>query len=224
MRSRSWAEPHQKNILENQQLDQGEDDHVFRSNQLAGGKKSYAEVVQGMEHTLSLNFQTIAGTNKVGEVALEKINGRNSLVHALSADMEEKEKAGIMTGEKQVGVESVRELLADFKKDLLKCLEGYLAGWTPPDVTVNWAKKRAVIGGPKLRKEKPKPPVKLTYSRKAARPKLRWQKIERPKTTKKHSPESSLTQANKSSGAVRILEMGGEFRDRVVSCFLVEAG
>ena len=54
---------------------------------LQGGKKSYAEVVQGMEHSSSLNFQTIAGKNKIGEAALGKINGRNSLVHALSADM-----------------------------------------------------------------------------------------------------------------------------------------
>ena len=79
--------------------------------------------------------------------------------------MEEKEKAGIMPREEQIGMESVRKMLSDFKKDLLKCLEGYLAGWTPPSVVVNGAKKGAVIGGPKLRKEKPKPPIKLTYFR-----------------------------------------------------------
>ena len=52
-----------------------------------------------MEHTLSLNFQTVAGKNKDGEAVLEEINGRNSLVHALSADTEEKEKASIMSRE-----------------------------------------------------------------------------------------------------------------------------
>ena len=176
---------------------------------LQGGKKSYAEVVQGMEQSLCLNFQTVDGKNNVSEAALEEINGRNSLVHALSADMEEKEKATIMSREEQVGVESVRDMLSDFKKDILKSLEEYLAGWTPPSAAVNLAKKGAVIGGPRLRREKPKLPIKLTYFRKKpAKPLLRWQKIERPAKAKKHGPESGLTQPIKFSGARRILEKG----------------
>jgi hypothetical protein len=52
-----------------------------------------------MEHTLCLNCQTVARKNKAGEVAFEEINGKNPLVHALLADMEEKEKATIMSRE-----------------------------------------------------------------------------------------------------------------------------
>jgi hypothetical protein len=82
-------------------------------------------------------------------------------------------------------MESVCDMLLDFKKDILKCLEGYLAGWTPPSAVVNRAKKVANIGGPRLRKEKPKPPIKLTYFRKkCAKPILRWQKIEKPEKSK----------------------------------------
>jgi hypothetical protein len=123
---------------------------------LQGVKKSYAKAVQRMDHTLSLNFQSMAGKSKVGEAALEKSNGRNPLVEALSAKLEEKEKAAIMTREEQVRVVTVRDMLSEFKKDLLKCLESYLVGWTPPSDVVNRAKKVAVIGRPKLRKEKPK--------------------------------------------------------------------
>jgi hypothetical protein len=192
---------------------------------LLGEKKSYAEVVQG-----SSNFQTVAGKNKVGEAVLEKVKGRNSLVHALSTGLEVKEKAGsttgeqmhvllaekkekektdIMTGKEQVGVESVSEMLSEFKKDLFKCLEGYLAGWTPPSVAVNRAKKGAVFGGPKLRKEKPKPHVKLTYFRKKfSRPNMCWQEIKRPEITKKHGHESGLSQVIKPPGALKILEKG----------------
>jgi hypothetical protein len=184
---------------------------------LHGGKKSYAEVVQG-----SSNFQTVAGKNKVDEVVLEKVKSRNFLevkekagsttgeqVHVLSADKEEKEKIGIMTGKEQVGVESVREVLSDFKKDLIKWLEGYLAGWTPPSVAVNRAKKGAVFGGPKLRKEKPNPYVKFTYFRKKfSRPNMRWQEIKRPEIMKKHGHESGLSQVIKPSGALKILEKG----------------
>ena len=176
---------------------------------LQGGKKSYAEVVQGMEQSLCLNFQTVDGKNNVSEAALEEINGRNSRAHALSADMKEKEKTTIMSREEQVGVESVHDMLSDFKKDILKCLEDYLAGWTPLSAAVNRVKKGAVIGGPRLRREKPKPPIKLTYFRKKpARPLLRWQKIKRPAKAKKFESESSLTQAIKFTGTERVLEKG----------------
>ncbi|KAE8076624.1 hypothetical protein FH972_015261 [Carpinus fangiana] len=141
---------------------------------LQGVKKSYAEVVQGMDHTLSLNCQSMAGKNKVGKATLDKFNGRNPLVGALSAEFEEKEKAVIMTREEQVRVVTVHDMLSEFKKDLLKCLESYLIDWTSPSDVVNRAKKWAIIGWPKLRKEKPKPPVKLTYFKKSARPTTQW--------------------------------------------------
>jgi hypothetical protein len=167
-------------------------------------KKSYAEAVQGMDHTLSLNFQTMAGKSKVGEAALEKINNRNLLVDALSAELEEKEKAVMMTREELVGIGTVRDMLSEFKKDL-KCLEDYLVGWTPPSVAVNHAKKGADFGQTKLRKEKPKPPVKFTYFRKkSARHTTLWHKIARPVS----SPVSGPVQAIKFSRAVRMLEKG----------------
>ncbi|KAE8056072.1 hypothetical protein FH972_012870 [Carpinus fangiana] len=100
-------------------------------------QKSYAEAIQGIDHTLSLNLQPIAGKCKVGKSVLEKFNGRNPLVDILSVELEEKEKAVIMTREEQVRILTVRDLLSDFKKDLLKCLESYLVGWTPPSDAVN---------------------------------------------------------------------------------------
>jgi hypothetical protein len=176
---------------------------------LQGVKKSYAEVVQGMDYTLSLNFQTMASKSKVGVAALEKFNGRNPLEDAMLAEMEEKEKEVIMNREEQVGVVTVRDMLSEFKKDLLKFLESFLVGWTPPSDVVNRAKKETVIGRPKLRKEKPKPHVKLTYFRKkSARPNTRWQKIARPETNMKYGPNSCPIQAIKPSGATRFLEKG----------------
>ena len=176
---------------------------------LQGSKKSYAEVVQRIDQSLNLNFQTLPGKSKVGEAALEKLNGTNSLIDNVSAEMEEKEKAAIMNSEEQVGVESVRDMLSKFKKDIFKFLEGYLVGWIPPSVAVNRAKKGAFFGGPRLRKEKPKPLVRLTYFRKkSVRPKTRWQEIARPENTKQHGSDLGHTQAIKPSGAVRILKKG----------------
>jgi hypothetical protein len=114
-----------------------------------------------------------------------------------------------MTREEQEGISTVRDLLLDFKKDLLKCLESYLVGWTPPSDAVNRVKKGVVNGRPKLRMEKPKPPVKLTYFRKkTAKPATRWQKIARLVSTLEHGPYLGPIQDINLSGAVRILEKG----------------
>jgi hypothetical protein len=176
---------------------------------LQGVEKSYAEVVQGLDHTLSLNFQTMAKKSKVGEAALKKSNGRNSLVDTMSAEMEEKEKNVIMTRVEQVGVVTVRDMISKFKKYLLKSLESFSVGWTPPSDVDNQVKKGAGFGQPKWRKEKPKPPVKLTYFRnKSTRPNTRWQKIARPETSMKYGSDSGPIQAIKPSGVARLLGKG----------------
>jgi hypothetical protein len=54
---------------------------------LQGVQKSYAEAVQGIDNTLSLNLQPMAGKCKVGESVLEKFNGKNPLVDVLSAEL-----------------------------------------------------------------------------------------------------------------------------------------
>ena len=41
-----------------------------------------------------------------------------------------------------------------------------MAGWTPPRADVKWDRNGALNGRSKLKIEKPKPPVKLTYFRK----------------------------------------------------------
>jgi hypothetical protein len=128
-----------------------------------------------MDHTLSLNFQSMVDKSKVGEATLEKINGKNPLVDALLAELEENEKVVMMTRKDQVGVLIVHDMLSEFKKDIFKCLKRYLVSWTPPNDAVNRVKKGVVIGQPKLRKEKSKPPVKLTYFRKKfSRPITCW--------------------------------------------------
>jgi hypothetical protein len=176
---------------------------------LQGVKKSYAGAIQGMDYTLSLNFQSMTRKSKVGEVALDKFNCKNPLVEALLAKLEENEKTVIMTRKKQIGVVTICDMLSKFKKDLLKCLESYLVGWTPLSDVVNQAKKCAIIGQPKLRKEKLKPLIKLTYLRnKSARPTTCWQKIARPESTMKHGLDLGFVQAIKFSGAMRILEKG----------------
>ena len=54
---------------------------------LQGVQKFYAEAVQGIDNTLSLNLQPMAGKCKVGESVLEKFNGKNPLVDVLSAEL-----------------------------------------------------------------------------------------------------------------------------------------
>ena len=99
------------------------------------------------------------------------------LEDASSGDLEQVEK----TKGEQVDILTFRDLLSNFKKDLIQCIERFLVGWTPPNAEVNRAKKRVSNGRPKLRLEKPKPLVKLTYFRKNnARPKTSWQKVARP--------------------------------------------
>jgi hypothetical protein len=80
---------------------------------LQGVKKSYAEVVQGMDHILSLNFQTMAQKSMVGEAALKKFSGRNNLVDTMPTEMKEKKKEVIMTREEQVGVVIVHDMLSE---------------------------------------------------------------------------------------------------------------
>ena len=177
---------------------------------LQGDKKMYAAVVQGLDHSLNLNFQDLACKSKVGEAALEKFNGSTSLVDEMSAE-KEKEKDVILTREEEVGVVTVRNMFSEFKKDLLKSLESFLVGWTPPSDVANRAKKGADSGRPKMNKEKPKPLVKLTYfRRKSARPKMCWQKIIRPETSLNIGSVLSPIQTFKPSGAVRLLEKGEE--------------
>jgi hypothetical protein len=171
---------------------------------LQGAKKSYAAVVQGFDQSLSLNFQTLASKSKVGAAGLKEINGSVSLADGLSAEKGEKEKDVILTSEEQVAVGAVRDMLSDFKKDLLKALENLLEGWIPLTDVANRAKKGADSGRPKMRKEKPSPPVKFTYFRKKpARPKLRWQKVSRPVTI-----GSDSVHTLKPAGATRTLEKG----------------
>jgi hypothetical protein len=150
---------------------------------LQGVKKSYAAVAQGLDQSLSLNVQTLASKSKGGAAGLKEFNGSVSLVDELSAEKEEKEKDVILTREEQVGVGTVRDMLAEFKKDLLKSLESFL-----------------------MSKEKPNPPVKFTYFRKkSARPKLRWQKISRPETS---VSVAGPIQTFKPTGVTRTLEKG----------------
>jgi hypothetical protein len=173
---------------------------------LQGVKKSYAAVVQGLDQSLSLNVQTLASKSKGGAAGLKEFNGSVSLVDELSAEKEEKEKDVILTREEQVGVGTVRDMLAEFKKDLLKSLESFLVGWTPPTEVANRNKIGADSGRPKMSKEKPNPPVKFTYFRKkSARPKLRWQKISRPETS---VSVAGPIQTFKPTGVTRTLEKG----------------
>jgi hypothetical protein len=122
---------------------------------LQGVEKSYAEVVQGLDHTLSLNFQTMAKKSKVGEAALKKSNGRNSLVDTMSAEMEEKEKNVIMTRVEQVGVVTVCDMISKFKKYLLKSLESFSVGWTLLVMLITRLRKRLVLGGPSGERRSP---------------------------------------------------------------------
>jgi hypothetical protein len=174
---------------------------------LQGAKKSYAAVVQGFDQSLSLNFQTLASKSKVGAAGSKEINGSVSLADRLSAEKGEtgcQEKDVILNSEEQVAVGAVRDMLSYFKKDLLKALENLLEGWIPLTDVANRIKKGADSGRPKMRKEKPSPPVKFTYFRKKpARPKLRWQKVARPVTI-----GSDSVHTLKTAGATRILEKG----------------
>jgi hypothetical protein len=84
--------------------------------------------------------------SKGGAAGLKEFNGSVSLVDELSAEKEEKEKDVILTREEQVGVGTVHDMLAEFKKDLLKSLESFLVGWTPPTEVANWNKIGADSG------------------------------------------------------------------------------
>ncbi|KAE8124878.1 hypothetical protein FH972_019723 [Carpinus fangiana] len=173
---------------------------------LQGVKKSYAAMVQGLDQSLSLNFQTLASKRKGDRAGFKEFNGSVSLVDEVSAEKEEKEKEVILTREEQVGVGTVRDMLAEFKKDLLKSLESFLVGWTPPTDVAYRNKKGADSGRPKMSKEKPNLPVKFTYFRKkSARPKLCWQKISRPETS---GSVSGPIQTIKPTGVMRTLEKG----------------
>jgi hypothetical protein len=185
-------------------LNKGQRDFSTAHTSLKGFHKSYAEVVQGNGHFLKLNPQQLARKCKVSDPVFEKSKARGMLLEdASSVDLEQVEK----TKEEHVDILTIRDMLSDFKKDLIQCIGRYLEGWTPPNADVNWAKKGALNGRPKLRLEKPKLPVKLTYFRKnKARPNTRWQKIARP------SPllevDLGPVQALQGSLAVRFLEKG----------------
>ena len=53
---------------------------------LQGVKKSYAAVVQGLDQSLSLNFQTLASKRKAGKAVVEDLNGSVSPVDELSEE------------------------------------------------------------------------------------------------------------------------------------------
>jgi hypothetical protein len=143
---------------------------------------------------LKVNPQRVAGKDKGGEHFFEKSKATvKPLEDASSEDLEQTKK----TKGKQVDILTFRDLLSDFKKDLFYCIERFLVGWTPPNVEVNRAKKGVSNGWPKLRLEKPKPLVKLTYFRKNyVRPKTCWQKVVRPIAGE--GGESSLANSRKS--------------------------
>jgi hypothetical protein len=150
---------------------------------------------------LKLNPKQLAGQG-VGEHIFEKSKATvKPLQDASSGDLEQAEKT---TGE-QVDILTFRDLLSDFKRDLIQCIETYMAGWTPPNAEVNRAKKGVSNGRPKLSFEKPK--VQLTYFRKIKqRPKTRWQKVTRPSPPLEADP--GLLQAFQGSQVERLLEKG----------------
>jgi hypothetical protein len=166
---------------------------------LQGAHKSYAEVLQGNGQFLKLNPKQLAGQG-VGEHIFVKSKATVKLLEDTSSgDLEQAEKT---TGE-QVDILTFRDLLSDFKIDLIQCIERYMAGWTPPNAEVNRAKKGVSNGRPKLSFEKPK--VQLTYFKKIKqRPKTRWQKVARPSPPLEADP--GLLRAFQGSQVERFLE------------------
>jgi hypothetical protein len=166
---------------------------------LQGAHKSYAEVLQGKGQVLNLN------PKQDSNFEFESQAIGKPLKDALSGDLEQAEKT---TGE-QVDILNFRDLLSDFKRDLIQCIESYMAGWTPPNAEANRARKGVSNGRPKLSMEKPK--VQLTYFRKIKqRPKTRWQKVVRPSPPPEAGP--GLLQASQGSQAERFLEKGESSR------------
>jgi hypothetical protein len=162
---------------------------------LQGAHKSYAEVLQGKGQNLNLN------PKQDSNFELESQAIGKPLKDVLSGDIEQAEK---ITGE-QVDFLTFRDLLSDFKRDLIQCIESYMAGWTPPNAEANRARKGVSNGRPKLSMEKPK--VQYTYFRKIKqRPKTRWQKVVRPSPPPEAGP--GLLQASQGSHAERFLEKG----------------
>jgi hypothetical protein len=121
---------------------------------LQGAHKSYAEVLQGKGQNLNLN------PKQDSNFEFESQAIGKPLKDVLSGDLEQAEK---ITGE-QVDFLTFRDLLSDFKRDLIQCIESYMAGWTPPNAEANRARKGVSNGRPKVSMEKPK--VQYTYFRK----------------------------------------------------------
>jgi hypothetical protein len=169
-----------------------------------GVRKSFADVVKDGGHFL--NSQRVAGKDKGGEHYFENSKATvKPLEDALSEDLEQTE---MTTGEK-VDILTIRNVLSDFKKELFQCLERYLVGWSPPNAEVKRAKKGVADRRPKLKSEKPKPLVKLTYYRKKwVRPKTRWQKVAKTAGEGGESRCPDPVQAFRDSPAERLLEKG----------------
>jgi hypothetical protein len=142
-------------------------------------KKSYAEAVQGKIQNLNLLPQLLAGKDKTGEPVTEQLRDIGvrrtaEINNSLSVDVESVEKG------EQVSILTIRDMLSEFKKDIISCLESYLVGWASSNADVNQATKGDLKLKSKLGFEKPKPHIKHTYFRKkSARPTTRWQKKQR---------------------------------------------
>jgi hypothetical protein len=141
-------------------------------------EKSYAEAVQGKIQNLNLLPQLLAGKDKTGDPVTEQLRDigvqqKAEINNFLSVDVESGEKG------EQVSFLTIRDMLSEFKKDIISCLESYLVGWASSNAVVNRATKRD-LKEKKLGFEKPKPQVKQTYFRKrSVRPITHWQKKHR---------------------------------------------
>jgi hypothetical protein len=139
-------------------------------------EKSYAEAVQGKIQNLNLLPQLLAGKDKNGDPVTEQLRDIGVRRKAennnfLSVDVESVEKG------EQVSILTIRDMLSEFKKDIISCLESYLGGWASSNADVIQATKGDLKLKSKLGFEKPKPHIKNTYFRKKrARPTTRWQK------------------------------------------------
>jgi hypothetical protein len=117
-------------------------------------EKSYAEAVQGKIQNLNLLPQLLAGKDKIGDPVTEQLRDigvrrKAEINNFLSVDVESVEKW------EQVSILTIRDMLSEFKKDIIRCLENYLVGWASLNADVNQATKGDVKLKSKLGFESP---------------------------------------------------------------------